>query len=448
MSCGKERIITSKDANVSLSKDTLFFDTVFTSVGSVTQSVKIYNNNEGRITLSSVRLAGGAQSPFKINIDGVSAIESNKISLRANDSLYLFVQVNVNPTSGQLPFVVEDSIEINYNGNSKWLQLRAYGQNAIFLKNQVITQNTNWNNALPYVILGSLKIRSGAVLSLDPGTKVFAHADAPILVNGTIHANGTVAAPVVFAGDRIDPDYKNLPAAWPGIFLLDSSQDNLFRHSIIQNAYQGLISQGFADNGNPRLTVSQSIVQNIYDAGILCLNTEAAIDNSLIANCGNNLAIMLGGKYTVVNCTVASYGNGYFAHKNPVLVATDFYNQNGNVFTAGLYARFINNIFWGDNGSVDNEVAMVKKGTGTFDVKFQNCLYKAKDAVTNATFSNCILNAAPLFDSINTTRKIYDFHLTKNANSPAVHAGTATSFSFDLDGKPLGAQPDLGCYQR
>ena len=38
---------------------------------------------------------GGAASAFKININGVAASEVTNIELAANDSMYVFVSVNI-----------------------------------------------------------------------------------------------------------------------------------------------------------------------------------------------------------------------------------------------------------------------------------------------------------------------------------------------------------------
>ena len=110
---------------MSTSVDTLSYDTVFTSVGSITQSFKIFNGNNQKLRVSQVKLSGGNSSPFKINIDGTSANEVDDIEINPNDSIYVFVQVNVNPTTQNLPFILQDSILISYNGNKKFVQLQA-----------------------------------------------------------------------------------------------------------------------------------------------------------------------------------------------------------------------------------------------------------------------------------------------------------------------------------
>src|SRR5690606_32168845 len=135
-SCRKDSYITSPDASLTISADTLHYDTVFTTVGSVTQTFKIINDNNQKLRLSSVKLMGGSGSNFKINIDGAAATEANNIEIEANDSIYVFVQVNVEPNTENLPFIIRDSIGVNYNGKTKWVQLEAWGQNAHFLRDK------------------------------------------------------------------------------------------------------------------------------------------------------------------------------------------------------------------------------------------------------------------------------------------------------------------------
>jgi len=288
-SCKKDLFITSSDASLYTSVDTLSFDTVFTTVGSVTQSFKIFNNNNEKLRLSQVKLLGGSTSPFKMNVDGTSGTEVNNVEINANDSIYVFVQVNAQVSDSTLPFILEDSIQINYNGNKKIVELQAYGQNAVFLKNKKLSGNVSWNNKLPYVILGGIQIDTNATLNISAGTKIFLHADAPFLVDGTLKAIGTKDQPVIFSGDRLDADYKSLPASWPGIFFRNTSENNYLKHSIIKNAYQGIIAQNLSTTTAPKVTISQCIFDNIYDAGISGINTNIYADNSLISNCGSNV---------------------------------------------------------------------------------------------------------------------------------------------------------------
>ena len=448
LSCKKNSFITSSAATLYIDADTLSFDTVFTTVGSITQSFKIFNNNDQKLRLSEVKLFGGTASSFKINVDGTAAAEVNDVEINANDSIYVFVQVNVNPTAATLPFILRDSIQIIYNGVKKMIQLQAYGQNAIFLKNKMLTGNVNWNKSLPYVIIGGIQIDTNATLNISAGTKIFLHADAPFLVDGTLKAVGTKGEPAIFTGDRLDADYKDLPASWPGIYFRTTSKNNSLKHAIIKNAYQGIIAQDLSSSTNPKLTLSQCFIDNIYDAGILAINTNIYADNCLISNCGSNLQLQFGGDYRFINCTVASYSNNYITHKNSVLQLSNFITQNGATFSAPLKALFQNCIFWGDDGTVDDEIVIDKQGADAFSVSFDHVLYKSKNEITNATFTSSIKNENPMFDSIDVSKNVFDFHFNNNPTSPAVNAGTATPFLYDLDDKKRDATPDIGCFER
>lgn len=446
-SCRKDTFITSRNAIVSLSADTLFFDTVFTTTGSVTQAVKIINGNNQKLLLSDVKLMGGSGSYFAINIDGSAGPEQDNITLEANDSLYVFVAVRINPNTANLPFVIQDSIQVSFNGNQQYIQLQAWGQNANFLRSAVITGNTVWNNTLPYVILGSLQVDTNASLTIPAGCKVYLHADAPLLVDGTLLVTGDKydSTRVYFQGDRLDPPYNSYPDSWPGIYFRGTSINNTLQYAVIKNAYQGIIAVLPSSNANPKVTLNQCIIDNVYDAGILSEESSIQATNCLISNCGENVMLEGGGSYQFTNCTAASYSNNYISHTQPVLSVSNY--LSGSTATADLNATFINCIFWGDNGSVTNEVNISQQSGGNFTVNFSNCLWKEATTPSGIGVSTIIANADPLFDSVNTSLNYYDFHL--QAGSPAIGKGISTGLLIDLDGNPRGTgAPDLGCYQR
>jgi len=445
-SCKKDSFITSADAKISTSTDSLKYDTVFTSIGSVTQSFKISNNNDQKILLSSVKVMGGTASAFRININGVAAQEATNVELAANDSMYVFVTVNINPNLDNLAFIVKDSIQIAYNGNTRFVQLEAFGQNANFLRNK-ISSNTTWNNRLPYVILGTLQIDTAITLTIEAGCRIYCRASAAILVDGTLQVNGTKEQPVIFRGDRLDEDYRDLPASWPGIYFRGTSKNNLLSFTEVRNAYQAIVAENPADNFFPKVTLHQCTIDNAYDAGLLCVNSSLYADNTLISNCGNNVEFILGGNYDLTNCTVAAYST-FISHKNPVLAVNNFAMINGSAVTTPLNAAFTNCIFWGDDGLVANEVTVAKQGTDPFDVSFTNCLYRANSDPANSTITDCIRNQNPTFDSVDVSKRIFDFHIN-NAAAPGIDHGIGTIFSTDLDGNNRSnGIPDLGCYEK
>ncbi|MBC7889179.1 MAG: hypothetical protein H7Z13_14985 [Ferruginibacter sp.] len=447
-SCKKDSFITSSDARIATSADSLKYDTVFTSVGTITQSFKISNLNTQKLRLSKLKLMGGAASAFKINVNGIPSSEINNIEIAAEDSIYVFVSVNINPNTANLPFIVRDSIQIMYNGNSRFVQLEAFGQNANFLRNRIIQGNITWTNNLPYVILGSLRVDTNATLTIAPGCKIYAHADAPFIIDGSLVINGTPQQKVVFSGDRLDEVYRDLPAGWPGIYFRGSSKNNILIHAIVKNAYQAVVTEQPSGNANPKIILRQCVIENAYDAGILCVNSSLQADNSLISNCGKNINIIYGGDYIFTHCTVAAYSS-YIDHKNPVLTANNFAIQNGTTLTADLNAIFRNCLFWGENNALDNEITTGKQGTNNFKVEFDRCLYKAKTDPGNSIFTAPVKNQDPLFDSIDLSKRYYDFRITKNNLAPGINKGVATGFLKDLDGNNRNnGLPDLGCYEK
>ena len=448
-SCKKDSFISSPNASLILSVDSLKFDTVFTSTGSITKVFKIINDNDQKLRLSKVKLMGGTTSSYKMNVDGAATTEVNNLEINANDSIYVFVSVTINPNLANLPFIVSDSILINYNGNIRYVQLEAFGQNANFLRNRVITGNTVWTNNLPYVILGSIRVDTTATLTIQAGTRIYSHADAPFIVDGTLIINGTKTDSVVFAGDRLDPDYKDLPAGWPGIYFRGSSKNNVMKFAIIKNAYQAVVVEQPSLNLNPKLILHQCIIDNAWDAGILSVNSSMQADNCLISNCGTNIALTYGGDYTITHCTVAGYSNAFVTHKNPVLVVNNFLAQGAGTLTANLNAVFRNCIFWGDGGFINDEISVTKQGATTFSVLFDKNLYKVATDPTNSVLTGNIKNQDPSFDSIEVFKRIFNFHITKNSAAPGIDKGAVTSFPKDLDDKNRNVGlPDIGCYEK
>ncbi len=203
-------------------------------------------------------------------------------------------------------------------------------------------------------------------------------------------------------------------------------------------------------NSNPKLILQQCEIDNAYDAGILCANTSLQINNSLISNCGSNVALVYGGDYNFTNCTVAAYSNLYINHKNPLLTVNNFAAQGGSTITANLNAVFRNCIFWADSsGFVNNEITVNKQGVNTFTVLFENNLYRGSDP-TNSTLTNNLKNQNPLFDSIDVPKRMYNFRISNN-NAPGVNKGIANIpiLMKDLDDKNRNiGLPDLGCYEK
>ena len=394
---------------------------------------------------------GGNSSYFKINADGFVGPEVNNLEIDANDSLYVFVTVKIDQSTADLPFIVQDSVQVNYNGIKRQVSLEAWGQNAHFFRDKKITADETWNNDLPYVILGSLTVDPNKKLTINKGCRVFVHADAPILVDGTLEINGAkdTVDRVYFRGDRLDEPYNDFPAGWPGIFFRSGSKDNVFNYVVIENAYQAIALQDLPPNANPKLTLNECIIDNAYDYGIVSINSSIVARNCLVSNCGKNIALAKGGNYQFTHCTVVSFSNSYMLHRDPVLYVSNYITINNVPVALDLTAAFRNCIFWGQDGTVEDEVVVRKEGATTFAVSFNDILWKVVNAPSNITSMRITNNADPLFDTINTTQRLYSFRLKDNS-SPAKDKATNLGINIDLDGnpRPVGPAPDLGCYEK
>lgn len=447
--CKKDSYITDRGAIISTSTDSLYFDTVFTSVGSITRFVKIFNENDQKLVLSSVRLGNLNSSYFKMNVDGIASPEVSNIEIEANDSIYVFVTVKIDPLNVDLPVIIRDSIEVIFNGNSHKIQLSAWGQDANFLRSATISANETWSNSKPYVILDGININENTTLLIEQGARIYLHANAPFIVNGTLHVKGEKfdSTKVVFQGDRLDDPYRNFPGSWPGIFFTASSRNNQLNYAEIRNAYQGIVIEAASGNSNVKLEMNQCLIDNSFDAGIIAINSSIEASNCLFSNNGKGIILAAGGDYRFNHCTIAAFSNEFMIHKEPSVLINNFMSAGTSIQTFPLNANFTNTIIWGDNGTVDNEFVIFREGTTAFNVSLDHSLYKNKEEISNIQSTNSIINQDPQFDSINTQARFFDFRL--DPNSPAVEKGKSSTITIDLDGKPRPVNlPDIGSYER
>ncbi|WP_316844720.1 hypothetical protein [Pedobacter psychrodurus] len=383
-----ERITTDANARLSIENSKLLFDTIFTSIGSTTKRIKIVNQNNDAVKVSEISLAGGSTSAFSLNINGANTFNKTDLVIRGQDSINLFVKVTINPNAQNLPFLVQDSIILNTNGNRQMIHLSAYGQNAIFITESVISSNTTWTKSLPYIISGALTLKNGVSLSIQPGAKVYFHKDANLNVEGNLIVNGTVAEPVLFCSDRLEKLYSDEPGQWKGIFLKRNG-NGLIKNATIKNASVGITSDSLSSNANPKLILSNSIIKNMQVAAYIGYHSELLAFNNLMYNCGNYLIYAVGGgNYNLKQNTFAGY-NLNFPRKTASLSFSDYLS---NSIYNNLQLDITNNIIW---GSLINELDIQKKTSAMVQLNLRNNLIRS----TNNSYSSNgnILNTDPLF---------------------------------------------------
>ena len=255
-SCQKdEKINSSPSVKLSFSADTIIFDTVFTTIGSITKEISVYNKESEKIVISSINLAGGNNSRYSINVDGVPGTHFNDVEIGPNDSIFVFARVNINPGDADLPFIVTDSIVFETNGNIQDVDLVAWGQNANFIlwdtdrpglpKYKIVAAegvDTTWTKSLPIVVYGYAVVDSTGSLTIEPGTKVHFHSGSGLWIykGGSLKVLGTLEEPVYFQSDRLDGFYQYLPGQWDRIWINEGAVDNVIEYAVIRNGFIGL----------------------------------------------------------------------------------------------------------------------------------------------------------------------------------------------------------------
>ena len=445
--CKKDKLLTNISATLEFSTDTVLFDTVFTTIGSTTKYFKIYNNNSGKLIVSDIGLAGGTQSQFRINVDGSPGVSFSEVEIEANDSLFVFVEVTVDPNNSNNPLVVEDSILFLTNGNEQRVLLNAWGQDAYFHVNEIV-QGT-WANDKPHVIYGIAAVGypgldSNLTLTIPAGTKVHGHNSARLLVyKGSLLVNGSVGNPVEFSQDRT-ADFLLYPAdsvagQWRGIYFIEPLTSNI-DYAEIKNAVIG-IQIDTAGNGTTVNLNSVKIDNSLY-AGILTQGANVTAVNCLFGNSAQYSAVIsIGGSVNFDHCT---FGNYWSSTRNSGLFAFSDYYESGSTIQYRPFttATFTNSIIYGNN---DNEFVidtLARSLAGSAPVfNFANCLIKTDMTIANANFfSNCITNSDPLF--VNPYG--WDYHVPSNSSAVGQAFGSTTG--NDLDGNGRFGNT-IGCYE-
>jgi hypothetical protein len=449
-----EKITNDSSAKLEFSVDTILFDTVFTTAGSTVAALIIHNSNDKKVLISSIRLAGGSASAYRLNIDGVPADRANNIAISGNDSLFIFVEVTVDPNNSLSPFLVNDSIEFITNGNLQYVQLVAYGQNAHYFRPDtnipgyppfsVIPCNSgneaHWTNDLPYVIFGYAVVDSGCLLKIDPGVQVHFHKGGGLWVyeEGAIEVNGTKDNPVVFQGDRLESFYKEEAGQWDRIWINENTtRNNVFNYAIIKNAFIGIQAEIQQTLSTNKLVLNNTIIRNMNGLGIYSTAYNIDATNVVIANCGQQLlGLTLGGTHNFTHCTLANYWTAS-QRQDPALVLTNY-----DSFQAiDLNAKFTNCIL---DGSQDEEFAFDFSSTKLSKYKFINCMLRTqKPANDTAHYLSPFINQ----DAVFTDKTLNDYRLT--STSFAIDKGTSTVPFVDKDItdyiRTLPA--DLGAYE-
>ncbi len=473
--CRKDLRFTEDGVTLDFSRDTILFDTVFTTLTtSVTKRFTVRNPDANAVKVDIV-LVGGPPSPFRINVDGLSGDSFEDVEILGKDSIFVFVEVLPAAGGVNTPFLVEDFIRFNANGVEGSVLLQVWGQDAVvyrpdqfvqgfppfsyiaggFDQNgvQICGETVVWTPEKPILILGYAVVDSCNALVIQPGTRIHVHGGGGLWVYkyGRITAQGLVDQPIVFQGDRLEPAYQDLPGQWDRIWINEgeANQDHVLEHVQVRNALIGIQCETFpldplAPTSAAKLVLNNVSIRNCSAAGILSRNYRITSNNLLVADAGQFcMALTGGGEYFFNHTTVSNFWS-YDVRNDPAFLLTNTYQGiDGSVQVRDITnSTFQNGIIHGANS---NEFLIELEAGATTQYTFTNFLLRT-DQPTNDAFhfpdqTSIIRNLNPAFVGSG------DQHLT--AASPCIDRGTFSTIEAltDLDGQPRGFPPDLGCYE-
>ena len=494
--CEPKEDLVQTSGRLEFAADTVLFDTVFTTIQTVTKRLWVYNRNSGAVK-TDVRLAGTAGATYSLIINGDAGPAASGVTIRGNDSVLVLVRAvlgdNGQPTVPK-NFIVDDELRFLTNGNDQRVKLVAYGQNAYFHRGDRITANTTWRTDRPHVIFNAPAARTGGAinvgvyvlpgitLTVPKGARIYAHAGAIILVDGSLRVNDDFRPPsgttndtvkagnaniVRFQGDRLEPGYANIPGQWGGIFFTGSSRNNSIRYAEIRNATFGaLLFNPEATTPRPSLALSNTVIRNISGAnvsfanasasnggGIISYSGDVTATNCLFTNCGEYALIGIGGNYTLDFCTIANYTPA-FRRETSSLTFTNV-DDARPATKLPTSVSITNSIVW---GSFEDELFV--QNFADYSPTIRNSLLRTKEYATNTTVvggANVnLVNVDPLFKRTSLTSNIPDYTLqdaspaTTPRRTPFVSVGTVLPPRDLLNlprPTPPNTQPSLGAYE-
>ena len=200
-SCRKDFEYQESSGNLTFSKDTVYLDTIFTTIGSSTYTLKVYNPSHTDIQIPSITLKNGLESNYRINVDGQAGREFYNVPLFAKDSLYIFIETTFDISKvSENEFLYTDAILFDTGIQQQNVSLVTLIKDAVFLypkKNAdgsteeitlginedgttiktngfILEENQlNFTNAKPYVIYGYATVPEDRSLIVGAGTRIY-----------------------------------------------------------------------------------------------------------------------------------------------------------------------------------------------------------------------------------------------------------------------------------
>jgi len=497
-SCTKIYYTSNPNDKLEFSNDTILFDSVFTTIGSISLYLTVINPHEEAILIDRIELEDGLGSDYRINIDGQGVDENGNpitqvqdVTILPNDSLFIFVEVTIDPTNNTSAFINKDRIRFRSNGSDQFVDLIAYGRNAFFHHQpgnwfdssnppeNILDCNEVWSSDLPHVIYGPIRVSPGCSLTIEAGAEVYVHPGSGIWVQGgTLQIDGTLTEKVVFQGDRLESGYSDYSGQWGlefpiefeyegenvyftvsrGGVWLDRSLNSYINHAVFKNGTVGVWVDSIATGADYALKIANTEITNMSSIGLLSQGGFIRGVNNLFTDCGEACgAFTLGGEIIMHLSTFANYFTSGSVRQGSTVYLSDWYTSSGDVIQHRPFlsnTEFRNCIIWGNNATLndfDELVVSLLDPDIYLNQIFTSCSVDVQDEdfPLNILGNNCTLDIEPPFNSsINRNFRLLGNSSIWNGIS-SIPPFEASDVSLDLDGFSRSTfSPDRGCYER
>lgn len=393
--------------------------------------------------MSEVYLAGGTNSVFRFNLDGISGVQFKDIRIPPNDSLFAFVEVTLGQNNQSDPLIHEDSVVFITNGVEQRVILAAWGQDAYFHYNDV--NSGIWPNDKPHVVYGYAAVDSAQSLIIQAGTRIHLHKNSLLYVyKGSLHIQGTATDKVVIQGDRLESFYANVKGQYLFGVYFWYAQPSTIEHAIIKNGAAGVyIVKEDPSNTDYTVTINNSELYNHSFHGLWNVDGRIRGDNLLVHNNSLYAYYSLGGAdYHFRNAHFLGFGTD---GNQPAVAVRNHYVDNGIQYIFSLNeGRIYNSVLYG-NGLNQLVYDTLNPG-GAVNIAYDyqyNLIRSENTQLGNSGFSNNYWNIDPAFTNIE--GKDFKFPANSILNNTG---GAAFSSLFDIEGSPRNpTNPDIGAYE-
>lgn len=447
-----EDFSTSKHDLLSFSVDTIHLDTIFSNVPSSTQSMWVYNHTDKDIRCTTIRLVGGNQNGYRVNVDGTYlsqnvGYQTQGVEIRKGDSIRVFVELTSPRQNAEYPQLVADRLLFSLeSGVQQALDLKAYAWDAILLQDVHIKKDTVFASDKPIVVKEKLMVDSAATLILPAGCSLYFDEKASLVVAGKLLAEGEKDNEVILRGSALNKLFDNLPydrtaGRWRGVRFLPSSYGNKMSFIDIHSAYDGVVLDSCEMN-QTKLLLENSTIHNCQGYGLAINHAKAIIRNSQLSNTLNHCLYVNGADVEMNQATIAQFypfqgerasAVGVKAPLCKLLVQNSLITGYGDDELEFMGEEGANSLL-----TFDHCILRRSESRGSDSLIFKNVIYENLKDTTSFGYKH--------FKVFDTANYFYDFHLSPS--SAAIDAADPrTALPYDRGGAKRDDKPDVGCYE-